>query len=514
MNSTAVTIVVGGDFDAIHQIYRDLKNRIPVIIINDSGGVADYFNRWLLSTKHLKTGRYHDPVLYGTDELHVINVEPFLNDNKKNQKSRTNIEMMNIDASTTALHDLFQAYNVELKTDLEKIWNDENDLQRRKGLESKINKNKNERDLEDALTQVRYCLQPAVRCLITSFNLNSATDLSEKIFESIGNSLEILTGNSGKQNIAASFLELSMDWNCIHVAKALVLKNSLRNIPNREDAFIKALDDNLPTFIYEFLRLGIEPSEIFFPPIKPSPKQPRYITFLKRLYNDEVVNRDETHLKFFIHSDKEIKTKKIDTLKTLNKVLRNLIGDYMYELYFETEEEKTNDRIKWGLIKGSIQPQPYDYDDTDKKGQSYDATIRYARKYIMRDLFLWAILMNYIDMAKVFLSFMDYRICSALIATKILKKYYSVAIYGELKDGYEKSFKYFEKYAIDCINKCDDHDINRTCYIVLQRNELYGYVTCLQVASDADDKLFISAPSCVEAMRNVFYDKLFPEQTK
>ncbi|CAF4758130.1 unnamed protein product, partial [Rotaria sp. Silwood1] len=343
--------------------------------------------------------------------------------------------------------------------------------------------------------------------------IDTLKSLNSVLRNLIGDYMHELYFETEKQNKPASFLELAMDWDCIHVAKEFVLKNSLTNIPNQEEAFIKALDKNLPTFIYEFLRLGMDPAEIFFPPIKISSKQSRYKKFFENLYHDGAVNRDQTHIKYFINSDKETKTKKIDTLKSLNSVLRNLIGDYMHELYFETEEEETRDRIKWGLIKSSVQSQSYNYDDIDKRYQSYEEIKRYTHKYIIRDLFLWAILMNYIDMAKVFLSFLKYRICSALIATKILKKYHSVAIYGELKDNYEKNIKYFEKYAINCLDKCDNHDRNRTCNIVLQRNELYGYVTCLQVASDANDKLFISTPSCVEAMRNVLYDKLYPEQT-
>ncbi len=84
-------------------------------------------------------------------------------------------------------------------------------------------------------------------------------------------------------------------------------------------------------------------------------------------------------------------------------------------------------------------------------------------------------------MAKVFLAHSKYRICPALIATKILKQYYHKAAYGELKNGYMESAKYFEKYAIDCLNKCDENNVDQACEIVLQRNELYGYVTCLQV---------------------------------
>ncbi|CAF5048719.1 unnamed protein product, partial [Rotaria sp. Silwood1] len=168
--------------------------------------------------------------------------------------------------------DLFKDYNEELEIDLKNILYGDNDLQKRKGLNSKIAKEKDERKLTDALNQVRYCLQPAVRSLITVFNLNSATDLSDQIFET----LEISRDNGEKRNKPVSFLELAMDWDCIHVAKEFVLKDSLANIPNLEEAFIRALDKNLPAFVYEFLRLGIEPAEVLFPPIKLSSGQCRY----------------------------------------------------------------------------------------------------------------------------------------------------------------------------------------------------------------------------------------------
>jgi len=35
----------------------------------------------------------------------------------------------------------------------------------------------------------------------------------------------------------------------------------------------------------------------------------------------------------------------------------------------------------------------------------------------------------------------------------------------------------------------------------------------LKVAADAKDELFIATPCCVQAMKNVWYDKIYPEQT-
>jgi hypothetical protein len=35
-----------------------------------------------------------------------------------------------------------------------------------------------------------------------------------------------------------------------------------------------------------------------------------------------------------------------------------------------------------------------------------------------------------------------------------------------------------------------------------------------KVAADAQDELFIAAPCCVEAVNNIWYDKLHPKQTE
>jgi hypothetical protein len=36
----------------------------------------------------------------------------------------------------------------------------------------------------------------------------------------------------------------------------------------------------------------------------------------------------------------------------------------------------------------------------------------------------------------------------------------------------------------------------------------------LKVAADAGDKLFIATPCCVEAMNNIWYDKIHSDQTR
>ena len=150
-----------------------------------------------------------------------------------------------------------------------------------------------------------------------------------------------------------------------------------------------------------------------------------------------------------------------------------------------TEEDQY--RLKRGLTRKTIDKRsnrPPEIESISSFTQ--DEKKQMASDYIMRDLFLWSVLTNRVDMAKVFLSYMKYRICPSLIATTIFKKYAQKASHGELKDSYTKSVQYFEQYAINCLDKANDHDAAKACEIVLQQNELYGFVTCLQVIEKND----------------------------
>lgn len=151
----------------------------------------------------------------------------------------------------------------------------------------------------------------------------------------------------------------------------------------------------------------------------------------------------------------------------------------MYDIYFDTKMQEKEYKKRNGLKQHFSQPEQDTNNGDETEGLLTIESEQY--EYIMRDLFLWAILMNRIELAKVFLCFMKYRICPALIATKIFKSYYEEAGYGHLKDSYQNSAAYFEKYAINCLDYCDDEDADRACEIILQQNEIYGYVTCLQV---------------------------------
>ncbi|CAF1116563.1 unnamed protein product, partial [Adineta steineri] len=544
-----VTIVVEGGKDTIKNIYYDLRDNIPVVIIDGSGRVADFFKRWLLYTKEFDEASKYPQYPYEIGEIDkatpVTAFSPTTDDTNSSKTGTHTYFEVQLDASRNTLKGIFEKYDERLRKDLDLLISHDDDASKRKKTSQTSNNNSKDAksdELDAILRQVMYCLQPAVRSGIAVFNLNSDDNLSETIFRTVcksrqkyferkesdeNDAIEIRQRkykpqptihvkqhhtdsrqhvNRRDQNAQRSqLLQLAMDWNCIDVAKELILQNSLDNILNKEEAFLNALTRDLPAFVYEFIKLGIDPSKIFFENDAFSMSKNRYKKFFQRLYNSDAVNSDDTQLSAFIESD-DVVGKHIHSTDELNDVLATLIGDYMHTLYFTSYKDEVDYRSSWGLIEQNQTNAPNsDQPDKANKEIVFDT--------IMRDLFIWAILMNHTEMAQVFLSHMKYRICAALIATKILKQYFEKAPYGDLRDNYEKNAKYFEEYAIACIKQCEKNDTDQACEIVLQRIELYGNVTCLQVAADAQDKLFIATPCCVQAMNNMWYNNIHPKQS-
>ncbi|CAF1004363.1 unnamed protein product [Adineta steineri] len=506
-----VTIVVEGGKDTIKNVYYDLKENIPVVIIDGSGRVADFFKRWLLYTEEEMNNNARHPDWVkpvGIDEFNDIEEPPTAILHQSRDSLNGNA------FEKPELQSLFEKYQNRINEELEAmLTRDDADTVKSKQKEAPEH-GINEKNETETLKYVLYCLQPAVRSQIIVFDLNSDNDLSEAIFRSICKVYHKPQSKQSKQ-----LLELAMSWKSIDIAKELILQNSLENIHGKNELFIKALTKDLPNFVHEFIRMGVDPSEVFFPNdqcfstnLKPNENHSRYDFFIQKLYSTEAVNRPECLLVSVIESDPDVLDKCIDGTNILNSIIGKLIGDHMEHLYFDTyddelEYRKLRDHTMYSDKSSQIE-------DGRSEQSSKSASREMAQDYIMRDLFLWAILMNYIDMAKVFLAHMKYRICAALIATKILKEYSRLVPYDEIKKNYIENASYFENYAINCIDLCQKNNSEDACEIVLRQIELFGNISCLQIAANADDKLFVSHSCCVQALNNIWYDKLCPDQSK
>jgi hypothetical protein len=149
--------------------------------------------------------------------------------------------------------------------------------------------------------------------------------------------------------------------------------------------------------------------------------------------------------------------------------------------------------FQWSCRKSQVAPE-----------QTQDKTMG---EYIYRDLFLWCVLTHRLEMAKIFLGQMKIRICSALIASKILKSLAKYAPDHDSKDKIYLEADDFETYAIECIRCSYFYDRGLAWELIMRCVDLYGEVTCLQMAIAADDKKFLYEDACNALLTNIWYHK-------
>lgn len=193
-------------------------------------------------------------------------------------------------------------------------------------------------------------------------------------------------------------------------------------------------------------------------------------------------NRDDWLLKDVVAPRATEDGQWIRSTDDLNRLFRSLIGGYMKSLYYDSQLEEQQSRLGAKHRSNLVSPNgDIEQDQWIDRQRSYK---QMAKDYIIRDLFLWAIVMNHMNLAQVFLAHMKDRICAALIATEILshlRDTSSDAVYGDKKTELTRWILYFEEYAVHCLDLCFKNDPRMAHLLTIQRVELFGDVTCLQV---------------------------------
>lgn len=116
-----------------------------------------------------------------------------------------------------------------------------------------------------------------------------------------------------------------------------------------------------------------------------------------------------------------------------------------------------------------------------KKKYNNQAKESYTTQIMLRDLFLWSVFMDMPEMAKVLLVHIHSRVCAALVASAIFKKYSRNSNTVYLKEKFQNQSLEFETYAATFINKCHEYNEKLACEILLREIPLFGCVTCMQV---------------------------------
>ena len=171
----------------------------------------------------------------------------------------------------------------------------------------------------------------------------------------------------------------------------------------------------------------------------------------------------------------------------LNHILEMLVGDFMNPLYF-IESDSTS--------------------TTEVTMASLDS------EYIYRDLFLWSILTHRLEIANIVLGHMKNRICSALIASKILKALSYYAPDEESNTTLITEANQFEVHAIEFMQYAYDSNKELAYELIVREIPLYGSVTCLQMAIAAHNKKFLHQDASLAVLAKIWYDKVDTAQQR
>ncbi|CAF1420809.1 unnamed protein product [Rotaria sordida] len=197
------------------------------------------------------------------------------------------------------------------------------------------------------------------------------------------------------------------------------------------------------------------------------------------------------------------------------------VGDFMYPLYGHSLKVQSNSEtskrkrkievaastdVEYGC-ELNVQP-------SQQKSESINKTVKKDVELIYRDIFLWCILTYRLAIAKIILGQMKTRICSALIASKILKSLTYYAPDHGSKERLHSEANVFETYAIEFVRCSYVYNKQQTCELIIRQINLYGDITCLQMAIAGDNKKFLNEDACQALLTNIWYDKIDPVQER
>nr|XP_022342892.1 transient receptor potential cation channel subfamily M member 2-like isoform X1 [Crassostrea virginica] len=129
-------------------------------------------------------------------------------------------------------------------------------------------------------------------------------------------------------------------------------------------------------------------------------------------------------------------------------------------------------------------------------------------KLPFEDLFLWSVLMNRQDMAKLFWKQGKDATAYALLAFGILNAMATKTEDTELRNSLIRNAEEFGDLAMGVLNECFEADEKKTNLLLIRRHEQFGDANCLKLAIKSDNKQFISHPACQDFFRNVWMGNL------
>ncbi|CAF1369818.1 unnamed protein product [Rotaria sp. Silwood1] len=454
----AVTIIVGGDLSSLEVLQNDIEQKRPIVLIQGSGRLADVLAMLVEQTSNSDRNQHQNP-------------------------SKQEIEQ--------ALRRFYPSVSNS--------------------------------DVSTAKRRIQKILQEENRYLLHVFSMNRDKNVVETIFKAIlittkeknkvehdqKNKNEALEQEKRCRKDEDQLVDLTLEWNYfdgflpILQAQQDEIMKIQNEIMNLENCFKK----NRSTFIEYFLISGFDPSTLI-----EKDDISCYQKFILELYVKAYNAMNRSHKS---RVDTLFGRLPLKSIQELNYKLNKFVGSFFGPIY-SFKDETFNNRVKIDLnyhactccgahrhVESNSELQVInniiEYDQINDK---------YTKDHILCDLFLWSVFMDMPETTKILLLHVRSRICAALIASAIFKKYSKLSQTVYLKQKFLTQSLEFETYAAMFTDKCYEYNEKRACELLLRQIPLFGNVTCMQVAISSESKKLVKTACFDQALNQIWYNKL------
>ncbi|XP_071090476.1 transient receptor potential cation channel subfamily M member-like 2 [Haliotis cracherodii] len=325
---------------------------------------------------------------------------------------------------------------------------------------------------------VKECCQYEERIII--FPINKHEDLDLAIL-----SVLLKAGGGGKAGgnhlDQLNQLKLALTWNRADIAQEEIFREDVNwSQEHLMEAMTMALEENKMDFVRLILNQGIIMRE--------------YLT-VHRL--ESLYNKIPKH--GYLRPLLTRFSKKTDfCLSDIGAFLTRLLDKYDDEKFQEGDTQKLAVISQSSSVrKPKMMMESTDTDDIEEKDQ-------FKRPY--KQLLIWAILMNRVDLALFFWEMGEEPISSAIAITRICQGMFKkIPKYQtKIRQDFVEMKIMFEKLAMLVLDECHLVDPSKAMMLVERKSLIWSKMSCLQMAASANDQAFLSSVACQDSINTTW----------
>ncbi|XP_076603767.1 transient receptor potential cation channel subfamily M member 2 [Chaetodon auriga] len=284
-------------------------------------------------------------------------------------------------------------------------------------------------------------------------------------------------------------LELAIAWNRADIAETEIFtEESQWKSSDLHWAMSSALVGNKPQFVSLLLENGVSLREFLQgeETLCNLYKQLPSCFFLRKLAKR--VHSSHRNRRLAIGTRARARSGETISMTHVSDEVRHLLGSFTKPLYSPTPTRNHEEDSSASLSN---------YEADSHTALREDAAE--AQRDLGRDLFLWAIVQNNKELSEI--AWEQCRDCmsAALAASKILKKMAEEGSDADEAEQMQELANHYEKHAIGVFCECYKSDEERAKKLLVRASPFWGRTTCLRLALEADDKIFV-AQSGVQAL--------------